>query len=43
MTCSGGCEAIIGEVTAAVAHWRQQGALVGMTQAELDAYADAFA
>ena len=36
-------EAIIGEVTAAVAAWRQQGALIGMTVVELDAFADAFA
>ena len=36
-------EAIIGEVTAAVAEWRQRGALIGMTRVELDAFADAFA
>ena len=36
-------EAIIGEVTAAVAQWRQRGALIGMTRVELDAFADAFA
>lgn len=36
-------EAIIGEVTAAVAEWRRQGALIGMTSGELDAFAEAFA
>ncbi len=36
-------EAIIGEVAAAVAEWRRQGALIGMTRVELDAFADAFA
>lgn len=36
-------EAIIGEVTAAVADWRQLGARIGMTKVELDAFADAFA
>jgi serine/threonine-protein kinase HipA len=36
-------QAIIGEVTAAVAQWRQRGALIGMTRVELDAFADAFA
>jgi len=35
-------EAIIGEVSAAVAGWRQQGTLLGMTKLELDAFADAF-
>ncbi len=37
------CEAIIGEVAAAVAEWRERGARLGMTRVELDAFADAFA
>ncbi len=36
------CEAIIGEVAAVVAEWRERGALIGMTSVELDAFADAF-
>jgi len=36
-------EAIIGEVAAAVAGWRQVGARIGMTAGELEAFADAFA
>ncbi len=36
-------ETIIGDVTAAVAQWKQRGAMIGMTSAELDAFADAFA
>jgi len=36
-------EAMIGEVAAAVAMWRKVGARIGMTAAELDAFADAFA
>lgn len=36
-------EAIIGEVAAAVARWRQVGTRIGMTAGELDAFADAFA
>jgi len=36
-------EAIIGEVTGAVAGWRQVGSRIGMTAMELDAFADAFA
>ena len=34
---------IIGEVTDAVAEWRPMGTRIGMTRAELDAFADAFA
>jgi serine/threonine-protein kinase HipA len=37
------CEAIMGDVTAAVTQWRQRGTLIGMTGVELDAFADAFA
>jgi serine/threonine-protein kinase HipA len=37
------CEAIIGEVAAAVAKWRQLGARLGMSTAELDDFAEAFA
>lgn len=36
-------EAIIGDVGAAVAGWRDVGARIGMTAVELDAFADAFA
>lgn len=35
-------DAIIGEVTTAVAKWRHEGALLGMTPDELDSFADAF-
>lgn len=35
-------EEIIGDVTAAVAQWRQCGTRIGMTRVELDAFADAF-
>ena len=38
-----GCESIIGEVSAAVSGWRTQGALIGMTKPEMDAFAEAFA
>ena len=37
------CEAIIGEVAAAVAKWRQLGARLGMSTADLDDFAEAFA
>lgn len=36
------CEAIIAQVTAAVANWKPVGANCGMTKMELDAFADAF-
>ncbi len=36
------CELIIGEVTAAVAKWREVGNTIGMTKIELDSFADAF-
>ena len=39
----GQSEAIIGDVAAAVAEWRQQGTLIGLTRVELDTFADAFA
>ena len=38
----GGATAILGEVEAAVAAWREQGRALGMTPTELDAFAEAF-